>query len=279
LVLTQPDRPAGRGVHSAPSAVKALAQRRGLEVFQPATLRTPEVLERLRAARADLMVVAAYGLLLSPEVLGAAAHGAVNIHASLLPRWRGAAPIQRALLAGDAETGVSIMQMDADLDTGPVYAQRRVAIDADDDAGTLQDKLAELGAQALVQILPRIASGAARPMPQPADGATYARKIEKNETLLDWKRPAAELERAVRAFRPAPGAQARLGGEAMKIWRARVAPGDGDPGTVLEAGDALRIACGRDVLVVDELQAAGGRRMNVRDFLRGRRLAPGMRLG
>jgi methionyl-tRNA formyltransferase len=266
-------------MRSAPSAVKALAQRRGLEVFQPATLRTPEVLERLRAARADLMVVAAYGLLLSPEVLGAAAHGAVNIHASLLPRWRGAAPIQRALLAGDAETGVSIMHMDAGLDTGPVYTQRRVAIDADDDAGTLQDKLAELGAQALVQILPRIASGAARPMPQPADGATYARKIEKNETLLDWKRPAAELERAVRAFRPAPGAQARLGGEAMKIWRARVAPGDGDPGTVLEAGDALRIACGRDVLVVDELQAAGGRRMNVRDFLRGRRLAPGMRLG
>ena len=278
LVLTQPDRPAGRGMQSTASAVKVLAEGRGLEIFQPSTLRSADALERLRGAHAEVMVVAAYGLILPPEALTAAARGAVNIHASLLPRWRGAAPIQRALLAGDRETGVSIMQMDAGLDTGPVYAQRRLAIDADDDAGTLDDKLSDVGARALIDVLPGIASGAARATPQPAEGATYARKIEKSETWLDWTRPAAELERAVRAFRPAPGAQTRLGSEAMKIWRARVGPGAGEPGTVLDARDELRIACGREALVVDELQVPGGRRMGASAFLRGRRLAPGTRL-
>ena len=265
-------------MQSMASAVKALAERRGLDTFQPTTLRAPGALERLGAARADLTVVVAYGLILPPDALQAATRGAVNIHASLLPRWRGAAPIQRALLAGDLETGVSIMQMDAGLDTGPLYTQRRLAIEADDDAGTLDNKLSQLGARLLMEVLPAIASGTARAAPQPAAGATYARKIEKNETWLDWTRPAAEIERAVRAFRPAPGAQARLGGEAMKIWRARVAQGAGEPGTVLEARDALRVACGRDVLAVDELQVPGGRRMDAAAFLRGRRIAPGTRL-
>ena len=265
-------------MRSTPSPVKTLAQRRGLEVFQPATLRAPEALGRLRDARADAMVVAAYGLLLPPEVLGAAAHGAINIHASLLPRWRGAAPIQRALLAGERETGVSIMQMDAGLDTGPVFAQRRLPIEADDDAGTLHDKLAELGAEALVEVLPSIANGTARPTPQAADGATYARKVEKPETQLRWERPAAELERAVRAFRPSPGAQAQLADQPTKIWRAHVAQGDGAPGTVLESAQVLLVACGRDALAITELQPAGGRRMSVGEFLRGRRVAPGTRL-
>jgi methionyl-tRNA formyltransferase len=263
-------------MRSKPSAVKALAQTSGLEIFQPETLRPPEVAARLRAARADAIVVAAYGLLLPPAVLEAATHGAINIHASLLPRWRGAAPIQRALLAGDRETGVSIMRMDAGLDTGPVFAQRALAIGADDDAGTLHDKLAELGAQALLEVLANIASGRARA--QPADGVTYAPKIEKSETWLRWAHPAAELERAVRAFRPSPGALARLGGDPAKIWRARVVDGAGAAGTVLDAGEALHIACGSGALAIDELQPASGRRMSVGEFLRGRRIAPGTRL-
>ena len=265
-------------MRSAPSAVKALAQARGLEIFQPESLRPPEVAARLRAARADAMVVAAYGLLLPPAVLEVAAHGAINIHASLLPRWRGAAPIQRALLAGDRETGVSIMRMDAGLDTGPVFAQHALTIDADDDSGVLHDKLAELGAQTLLEVLASIASGRAQARAQPASGATYARKIEKSETGLRWERPAPELERAVRAFRPSPGALARLGGDPLKIWRARVVDGAGAAGTVLDAGEVLRIACGSGALAIEELQPAGGRRMSVGEFLRARRVAPGTRL-
>jgi methionyl-tRNA formyltransferase len=265
-------------MRSKPSAVKALAQASGLEIYQPESLRPPEVAPRLRAAGADAMVVAAYGLLLPPAVLEAAAHGAINIHASLLPRWRGAAPIQRALLAGDHETGVSIMRMDAGLDTGPVVAQRPLAIGADDDAGTLHDKLAELGAQILVEVLASIASGRAHARAQATDGVTYARKIEKSETGLRWERPAPELERAVRAFRPSPGALARLNGEPVKIWRARVVGATGAPGTVLDAGEALHVACGSGALAIDELQAAGGRRMSAGEFLRGRRIAPGTRL-
>src|SRR5207244_9126155 len=184
-----PDRPAGRGMRNAPSAVKAFAQRKGLALFQPDSLRTAEALERLRAAAADAMVVAAYGLLLPPQALRVAAHGAINIHASLLPRWRGAAPIQRALLAGDTETGVSIMQMDAGLDTGPLFARQRLAIGADDDSGSLHDKLAELGAQSLLKVLDALASGTAQAVPQPAQGATYARKIETTETWLRWTQP------------------------------------------------------------------------------------------
>jgi len=265
-------------MRSKPSPVKTLAQASDLEIFQPESLRPREVAERLRAARADAIVVAAYGLLLPPSVLEAAAHGAINIHASLLPRWRGAAPIQRALLAGDRETGVSIMRMDAGLDTGPVFAQRALAIGVDDDAGTLHDKLAELGAQTLLQVLAGIGSGQAHATPQAASGVTYARKIEKRETWLRWELAAAELERAVRAFRPSPGAMARLGSEPVKVWRARIVAGAAAAGTVLDAGAALHIACGTGALAIDELQPAGGRRMSVAEFLRGRRIAPGMRL-
>ena len=264
-------------MRNTPSAVKTAALASALEVFQPETLRSPEVIERLRAVRADVMVVAAYGLLLPQAVLDVATHGALNIHASLLPRWRGAAPIQRAILAGDRETGVSIMRMDTGLDTGPVFAQRRIRIGADYDLGALHDRLAELGAEALLTVLAELANGNARAIAQPEAGATYARKIEKAETVLHWERPAAELERTVRAFRPSPGALARLEGEAIKVWRSRVVTGQGKPGTVLEAGSAIHIACGVEALAIDELQPAGGRRMQTAEFLRGRRLAPGER--
>jgi methionyl-tRNA formyltransferase len=271
--LTQPDRPAGRGQRSFASAVKGLAVEQGLEVLQPASLREGQLIERLRAVGADAMVVAAYGLLLPPALLEVARHGAINIHASLLPRWRGAAPIQRAVLAGDTETGVSIMQMDAGLDTGPLFAQRRVPIAPDDDFGTLHDRLAALGADALIEVLAALPQARERARPQPQSGGSYAPKIDKAETWLRWERPASELERAVRAFRPAPGANARFAGGAIKVWRSRVVEGRGAAGTVLESTHALHVACGDQALALEELQPAGGRRMPAADFLRGHRIA------
>ena len=253
--------------------MKRLALARGLEVFQPESLRTAESLDRVRAARPDALVVAAYGLILPQPILEVPRHGALNIHASLLPRWRGAAPIQRALLAGDAQSGVSIMQMDAGLDTGPVLAQCAVAIAPDDDAGTLHDKLAALGAEMIVAALEDIAGGRASAAPQPQAGVTYARKIDKREGALDWTRPAAELERSVRAFHPA---SATLDGEPIKIWRSRVVDRHGAPGTVLSEKD-LVIACGDGALAITELQRAGGKRLAAADFLRGRPLRPGSR--
>ena len=250
--------------------MKRYALERGLTLLQPATLK--DEADRVRAARADAIVVAAYGLLLPPGLLDAARLGAFNIHASLLPRWRGAAPIQRAILAGDRETGISIMRMDSGLDTGPVLAQHSLSIGADDDSGTLHDKLAALGADAMVAALAEIEAGRARALPQPATGATYAPKIQKSETRLQWMRPAAELERAVRAFRPAPGATAQLGDEVLKVWRARVVDAEGAPGTVLDRGSRLVIACGESALEIEELQRPGGRRMSASDFLRGRSL-------
>ena len=225
------------------------------------------------------MVVAAYGLILPQAVLDIASRGALNIHASLLPRWRGAAPIQRALLAGDRETGVSIMQMDAGLDTGPVFVRRAVPIAVDDDAGSLHDKLADLGAEEIVAVLAQLPRGLLRAVPQADAGATYAAKIRKEETALDWTRPAAELERAVRAFRPSPGAVTRLDGEALKVWRARIAAGSGLPGTLLETAASLLVACGEQALALEEVQRPGGRRMAAHEFLRGHALVPGMRLG
>ncbi|MGH8726226.1 MAG: methionyl-tRNA formyltransferase [Burkholderiales bacterium] len=279
LVLTQPDRPAGRGLQPAPSAVKRLAVQRGLPVFQPQSLKAPADAARVAAASPDALVVAAYGLILPWQVLEAAPRGAFNIHASLLPRWRGAAPIQRALLAGDSESGVSIMQMDSGLDTGPVLSRHPVAITPDDDAGTLHDKLAALGADAIVAALAEVEAGRARAAPQPANGVTYAAKIEKRDTRLDWAQPAPVLERAVRAFRPTPGAYALLEGEAVKIWRARVANVTGEPGLILELHEELVIACGSQALAVAELQRAGGKRLAAAEFLRGRPLAPGARFG
>lgn len=278
LVLTQPDRPAGRGLEPRPSAVKQLALASGIPVAEPRTLRGPGAdIERVRALAPDALVVAAYGLLLPPALLEVGRHGAFNIHASLLPRWRGAAPIQRAILAGDADTGISIMQMDTGLDTGAIVLQRRVAIDADDDAGTLHDKLAALGGAAIVDALALIERGHAVATPQSTDGVTYAPKIGKQETRLLWSRSAFELERAVRAFRPSPGAFTLLAGEALKIWRARVVAGQGAPGAVLDAGSELVVACGNDALAISELQRPGSRRLKAREFLRGHRLAPGRR--
>ncbi len=261
----------------AASPVKRLALEHDCAVFQPASLKLPEVEPRLREAAAQVLVVAAYGLLVPPALLALPPAGAINVHASLLPRWRGAAPIQRALLAGDPETGVSIMQMDEGLDTGAVFERRSLPIAPQDDAGSLHEKLAALGAEALLEVLEQVAAGRAYSVPQPNDGVTYAAKIDKRETQLDWRRPAAELERAVRAFRPAPGATARLGDEVLKIWRAEVSEGRGEPGELI--GVPLRVACGEGALQIQELQRAGGRRIGAEQFLRGRPLAPGTRRG
>lgn len=254
--------------------MKRLAVERGLPVFEPETLKE---IERIGAARPAALVVAAYGLILPQRLLDIAPRGALNIHASLLPRWRGAAPIQRALLAGDRVTGVSIMQMDAGLDTGPVLAQHRIAVAEDEDAGTLHDKLAALGAEAIVAVLAELEKGQAHAVPQPGSGVTYAAKIHKRETRLDWSRTALELERAVRAFRPAPGASAVLEGEPIKIWRTSVAPGAGTPGTVLDIQGKIVVACGAQALAISELQRAGGRRLSAQEFLRGHPLAAGAR--
>ncbi|MBK8062729.1 MAG: methionyl-tRNA formyltransferase [Betaproteobacteria bacterium] len=281
LVLTQPDRPAGRGMKLLASPVKQLAERLGLSVHQPAGLRDPHALQPVLDARPDVLVVAAYGLILPPELLGLGRHGALNIHASLLPRWRGAAPIQRAILAGDARTGITIMQMDAGLDTGPTLAMQEVAIDAADTAGTLHDKLAALGARMIVHALQELAAGNVPTHPQPAVGVTYAAKIAKREAALDWRLPAVELERKVRAFNPHPGAHAALRGTQVKVWRARPVAGTGTHGEVLAASDAgILVACGAGqpgALELLELQRAGGKRLSAAAFLQGFALTPGER--
>lgn len=261
-------------------AVKQLAQARSLPVFQPASLKEDAALKRLQDARPDVLVVAAYGLLLPPRALQLAPHGALNIHASLLPRWRGAAPIQRALLAGDKETGITIMQMDAGLDTGSMLSRHALPIAAEDDAQTLHDKLAELGARAIVGALSDLAAGRARPQPQPHEGVTYAKKLDKTEAELDWSRPAQELERQVRAFRPVPGSRTSLRGEVCKVWGARVSDRNGAAGAVLEAGESgVLVACGQGSLRLTELQRQGGKRLAAADFLRGFAVAPGEYLG
>jgi methionyl-tRNA formyltransferase len=277
LALTRPDRPAGRGLRSAASPVKRFAIAQRIPVLQPDRLKDAPELEHIRSLRADALIVAAYGLLLPQALLEAGRFGALNIHASLLPRWRGAAPIQRALLAGDTESGISIMQMDAGLDTGALLLQKRAAISGDDDAGSLHDKLARLGAESIVAALAEIEAGRARAVPQPASGVTYAAKIDKRETRLDWSRPAAELERAVRAFRPAPGAFTLRDGEPLKIWRAQISNASGAAGSVLASGNDLLIACGQQALAVSELQRAGGRRQSAAEYLRGHPMAPGAR--
>jgi methionyl-tRNA formyltransferase len=280
LVLTQPDRAAGRGLQVAESAVKRLARESELAIYQPETLKDAAALERLRAASARAVVVAAYGLILPQPVLDVAPLGALNIHASLLPRWRGAAPVQRALMAGDRETGITIMKMDAGLDTGPTMAQRRIAIAHDDDAQSLHDKLAALGAEMIVAALEDLEAGRARFTPQPTEGACYAHKLDKRETQLDWTQPCAVLERRVRALRPAPGAQSVARGESVKIWAGRCTEARGEPGNVLEAGPGgIVIACGGGALAVTELQRAGGKRLTAADFLRGWPIGRGERFG
>jgi len=277
LVLTQPDRPAGRGLKPQPSAVKRLALARGLRIIQPGKLNEVEALGAVAAACPQVIVVAAYGLLLPSVLLALPAQGCLNVHASLLPRWRGAAPIQRALLAGDTETGVTIMQMDEGLDTGAMLLQRTIPIASDDTTGTLHDKLAALGAQLLVQALTKIPA----PRAQDAAAATYAPRIHKREAAIDWHKPAVEIGRQVRAFNPAPGAQTRIDGETFKIWRAGIEPGiAAAPGTVSTTGpDGIVVACGVDALRITELQRAGGKRLPAQAFLAGFRLAQGARFG
>jgi methionyl-tRNA formyltransferase len=280
LALTQPDRPAGRGMRLAASEVKRLAEGHGIEVFQPQTLKDASVQARLRETRAEAMVVAAYGLILPRAVLEMFPLGCINIHASLLPRWRGAAPIQRAILAGDAETGISIMQMDEGLDTGPVYLMERMPIQAKDTAGTLHDRLALLGARAIVTALDGISHSRLTPQPQPAVGATYASKITRAEANLDWAKSALDLDRTVRAFDPYPVAQSQLDGETIRIWSAQALDQPhGDAGVVLGAdAQGIVVACGTGSLRILELQKAGGKRLCAGDFLRGFPVAAGSRL-
>jgi methionyl-tRNA formyltransferase len=276
LVLTQPDRPAGRGMKLTPSAVKQAALARGLPLYQPASLKSPEAQTRLRAADADVMVVAAYGLILPPVVLDLPRFGCLNIHASLLPRWRGAAPIQRAILAGDAETGITIMQMDAGLDTGAMLSKTVVPIHEDDTAASLHDVLAAAGATAIVAALEHYP--ALVPVAQDDTQATYAAKLTKEEAQLDWGQPAAVLARAVRAYNPVPGAWTRLGGVPLKVWSAQACAGTGAPGEVLrdEMG-RLVVACGSGALALLEIQPAGSKRMTAAAFLSGKPLTPGTR--
>lgn len=292
LVLTQPDRSAGRGMRLQASPVKQCALDHGIAVAQPRSLRLdgkfPEdaVAARaaLQAAQADAMVVAAYGLILPQWVLDLPPRGCINIHASLLPRWRGAAPIHRAIEAGDAEAGVTIMQMDAGLDTGDMLLSEKLAIAPKDTTGSLHERLAELGGRLIVQALELAANGGLRPVPQPARGVTYAHKIEKAESMVDWALPAPVIERRIRAFDPFPGASTSLGSETIKLWSCEIDSIQcftGLPyGHILSVSEAgVTVACGAGALRLTTLQRAGGKRLAASDFLRGFALQPGMVLG
>ena len=283
LVLTQPDRPAGRGMKLQASPVKQCALEHGIPVAQPRSLRldgkypddAAAARDALVAAQADVMVVAAYGLILPQWVLDLPAQGCLNIHASLLPRWRGAAPIHRAIEAGDAETGITIMQMDAGLDTGDMLLMERLAIAPTDTTATLHDRLAALGGRMIVEALELAACGGLKAVPQPAEGITYAHKIEKAESAIDWRQPAAEIERRLRAFDPFPGGLATLDGEPLKVWRAELAEGGGEPGVVIASGPV--VACGEGALRLTELQRAGGKRGTAAAFVQARPVAVGER--
>jgi len=280
-VFTQPDRPAGRGrtVHWSP--VKKRALELGLIVHQPASFKTATAIEALRALQLDALVVAAYGLILPPAALAAPRLGCINIHASLLPRWRGAAPIQRALLAGDATTGVTIMRMDAGLDTGPLLGAREIDIAPRDTAGSLHDRLALLGGELLCQTLDALAAGRAQEVPQPSFGITYAEKISKAEALIDWQEDAVQVLRRIRAFNPSPVAETRLDGAQLRIWEAELTPADvhaaaerAAPGAVLRAApEGIDVACGRGGLRITRLQLAGRRPLTADEFIKARRLA------
>ncbi|HEX7440212.1 MAG TPA: methionyl-tRNA formyltransferase [Caldimonas sp.] len=286
LALTQPDRPAGRGLKLQASPVKAFALAHGIAVAQPRSLRTdgrfPDdaraARDALCAAQPEVLVVAAYGLILPAWALDLPPRGCINIHASLLPRWRGAAPIHRAIEAGDAETGVTIMQMDEGLDTGAMVLAEPVAIGADDTTASLQARLAALGGRLVVRALGAIASGEAVLRPQPQAGVTYAHKVGKDEAAIDWRLPAVAIERRLRAFDPFPGASSTLEGETIKCWRGRVCEGTGTAGEVLAAGaDGIRVACGVGAIDLLQLQRPGGRRVDALGFLRRTPVAPGMR--
>lgn len=284
LVLTQPDRPAGRGMQLQPSAVKQFALAHQIPVAQPVSLRLdgkyPAVAQEahalLRSTPHDVMVVAAYGLILPPSVLQIARLGCLNIHASLLPRWRGAAPIHRAIEAGDAQTGITIMQMDEGLDTGAMLLKESLLIAGDDTTASLHDKLAAMGGRLIVEALARLEQGALPATPQPQEGISYAAKIAKEEAALDFSLPALTLERRIRAFNPFPGALAHLGSAAIKIWRARPVEGKGLPGVILAAdASGVIVACGEGALLLTELQKPGGKRLPAEQFLQGFSLSAG----
>ena len=278
LVLTQPDRPKGRGMQLAPSPVKQAALELGLRVAQPEKLRNnAEALQMLKEVEADVMVVAAYGLILPQDVLDTPKHGCLNIHASLLPRWRGAAPIQRAIEAGDAETGVCIMQMDIGLDTGGVVSEHRYAIQPTDTANEVHDALMNLGAEAIVADLQQLkAEGRLKSVKQPEEGVTYAQKLSKEEARIDWNESAAVIERKIRAFNPVPAAWVEYQGKPMKIWRAEVVAQQGRAGEVLScSADGLVVACGENALKITELQPSGSKRMPIAAFAAGHKIEVG----
>ena len=292
LVLTQPDRPAGRGMKLQASPVKQCALEHGIPVAQPRSLRldgkypddAAAARDALVAAQADVMVVAAYGLILPQWVLDLPAQGCLNIHASLLPRWRGAAPIHRAIEAGDAETGITIMQMDAGLDTGDMLLMERLAIAPTDTTATLHDRLAALGGRMIVEALELAACGGLKAVPQPAEGITYAHKIEKAESTIDWSLPATVIGQLIRAFDPFPGASTECAGETIKVWSYEIDSNksntDKRQGQILSVnGDGVTVACGEGTLRLTTLQRAGGKRLAAADFLRGFDLQPGMVLG
>jgi len=280
VVLTQPDRPSGRGMQLTPSPVKQLAQAHQIPVEQPVSLRPEAAQARVRHYQLDVLVVVAYGLILPQAVLDMPRYGCLNIHASLLPRWRGAAPIHRAIEAGDHETGVCIMQMDAGLDTGGVIDTARLPIEPTDTTALLHDRLAVLGAERIVAVLRQLASGAAlTARPQAETGVTYAHKLEKQESLLQLTQSAETLDRQIRAYNPFPGAVVQVGGQPIKIWRAHCVAAEGAPGSVIAADAAgIVVACGSGALCLEVLQAPGGKRLAAADFLRGHPIPVGTHL-
>ena len=283
-VVTQPDRPKGRDLKLQPSAVKETASRLGLPVLQPEKARDPLFVQTLRELRPDLMVVAAYGQILPQSILDLAPSGCLNVHTSILPRYRGAAPIQWAILNGDPETGVTIMKMDAGLDTGAMVTIRTTPITPEDNAQTLHDRLAEIGATLLLEIIPDYVAGRIISVPQPLDGGTYARKITKEDGRIDWTQPAASLWNRIRAFTPWPGAftfqQVQPKPRLLKIWQASVADGHGEPGEVIRMDKlGIVVACGGQALLIATLQREGGKKMSAGEFLNGGDLKPGDVLG
>jgi len=279
-VVTQPDRKAGRGRKLKPSPVKEAALAAGVPtILQPAKLREPEAFQALAALEPELIVVTAYGQILKPEVLDLPRYGCINVHASLLPRWRGAPPITAAILAGDPHTGVTIMQMDPGMDTGPILAQRAEGIRPDDTTASLSERLGRLGAELLVETLPCYLEGKIQPKPQPAEGVTLCRLVKKEHARIDWTRPAVEIERMVRAYQPWPGAFTTWQGQTLKIGKASVAEGEAEPGRVIAWGTKAAVGTGAGLLIIERAQLPGKKMLDIRDFLRGRPDLIGAQLG
>ncbi len=270
-VVTQPDRASGRGRELKPPPVKILAQELGIPIIQPEKLKQPEAIEQLRAWKPDLIVVAAFGQILRKDVLDLPRFGCINVHASLLPRWRGAAPINAAILHGDGETGITIMKMDVGLDTGPILSQRSLRLTRDDTAGSVIESLSRLGAELLIETLPDYLSGTIQPVPQPEEGSTYASMLKKEEGKLDFTRPAEELERRVRAFNPWPGAFMDFDGALLKVHRTHVEQGEAEVGQRLVYRNLPALGAGGGLLILDEVQPAGKKSMSGKSFLAGAR--------